>query len=65
MVTDGNQKTYRARCLSDEGNFNFGFEVLHVGCDDTPERGSYFCTKHNQNEINLNYVEFDDEKCLK
>ncbi len=33
---DGNQKCYRQRCYSDEGEIQLENNIIHVGCDQTP-----------------------------
>ena len=59
MVTDGNHKCYRLRCLSDNNFINFN-DKLQLGCDNIPQRGSYFCENHNLSE-NVNSYMLDDE----
>ncbi len=57
---DGNQKCYRQRCYSDEGEIQLENNIIHVGCDQTPMRNSYFCLEHNCEGIE-NSIE-EDEK---
>lgn len=62
VYNDGKELIHgRNGCLSDEAYFDFGSERIHVGCDETPERGSYFCKKHYTKEANIDSVEFDEE----
>jgi hypothetical protein len=58
-VTDGNHKCFRLRCLSDNTLINSS-QVVQVGCDNQPERGSYFCANHNSLEQIKSY-DLDDE----
>ena len=64
VVLDGNQKCSRLRCLSNEGTINVSGEIFSVGCDNTPQRGSYFCQMHNSNMNYINSYELE-EKYLK
>jgi len=62
VVTDGNHKCHRLRCISD----HHVTEVDNsIGCEYTPERGSYFCNLHNHseplNQPSNNLYELDDE----
>jgi len=34
------------RCISDKHFTHFGDEENDLGCDNSPDRGSYFCKNH-------------------
>ena len=60
VVVDGNEKCYRQRCYSDIGYINFDDKEIHIGCDESPEKLSYFCKKHNSFESSLSKIEKDE-----
>jgi hypothetical protein len=60
VVTDGNHKCYRQRCLSDEGTLKFGEKLVTIGCNNSPNRNSYFCESHKSTPL-INSYELDEK----
>ena len=59
-MTDGNEKCYRQRCISDIGEIKLGNTTIHTGCNASPVRGSYFCKNHFDHGDSVSDFEKDE-----
>ena len=52
ITFDGLWKIWRNKCSSNNGILNSPeFNSISIGCPNTPERGSYFCKDHKNQQL--------------
>ena len=62
---DGNWKIARQKCAFENSHVEtVEFGKIPTGCILTPAYGSYFCDKHKDHQLSINYATGADRRCI-